>query len=116
MLTPVRVEDHVTVAVLPHIRRHDRSRGLSVVFATPFESVVACRPRAALIGRERDGTPGNRRRSRPRLAPLSRCCADGGTAGVALNSTRSAAAVPTRRFSSLPDAPPENAVIVAVPL
>ena len=29
---------------------------------------------------------------------------------------RSAPADPTRRFSSLPDAPPENAVIVAVPL
>ena len=41
----------------------------------------------------------------------------GSTAGVrALRSTRSAAAVPTRRFSSFADAPPENAVIVAVPL
>ncbi len=30
--------------------------------------------------------------------------------------TRSTAAVPTRRFSRRPDAPPENAVIVAVPL
>ncbi len=40
----------------------------------------------------------------------------GRTAGVAVTSTRSAAAVPTRRFSSLADAPPENAVIVAVPL
>jgi hypothetical protein len=36
--------------------------------------------------------------------------------GLAVMSTRSAPALPTFKFSSLPDAPPENAVIVAVPL
>jgi hypothetical protein len=36
--------------------------------------------------------------------------------GLALTSTRSTPALPTFRFSSLPDAPPEKAVMVAVPL
>lgn len=36
--------------------------------------------------------------------------------GDADSRRRSTAAVPTLRFSNLPDAPPENAVIVAVPL
>jgi type II secretory pathway pseudopilin PulG len=40
----------------------------------------------------------------------------GSVCGVALMMSRSAAALPTFRFSSFPDAPPENAVIVAVPL
>ena len=40
----------------------------------------------------------------------------GSVCGDALMMTRSAAALPTFRFSSFPDAPPENAVIVAVPL
>ncbi len=39
----------------------------------------------------------------------------GSVCGDALMMTRSAAALPTFRFSSFPDAPPENAVIVAVP-
>ena len=36
--------------------------------------------------------------------------------GVAVSTTRSAAALPTRRFSIVPTAPPENAVIFARPL
>jgi hypothetical protein len=36
--------------------------------------------------------------------------------GLAVSNTRSAAALPTRRFSSVPTAPPENAVILATPL
>src|SRR5882672_10889200 len=36
--------------------------------------------------------------------------------GLAPTTTRSTPAAPTFRFSSLPDAPPENAVIVATPL
>ena len=122
MLTPVRaLRLTVTVAVLPAtftvtivVRAAE-----SVVLATPFESVSAePAPSCPWSAVNATGTP-------EMPAPLTSSTRavisvtppEGGrTAGVAVSSTRSAAAVPTRRFSSLADAPPENAVIVASPL
>jgi hypothetical protein len=53
---------------------------------------------------------------RDEAAPAASLVHIGSTDGDALTSTRSAAAVPTRKFASFAEAPPENAVIVAVPL
>ncbi len=64
------------------------------------------------------GTPGTPAplTSSTRAAMLDVPPAAASVCGVALKSTRSTAADPTRRFSSRAEAPPENAVTVAVPL
>ncbi len=122
MLTPVRaLRLTVTVAVLPATFAVTIVVRVAVrlVLATPLESVVADpAPSCPWSAVKLTGTPGSPAPvTSSTRAAISVVPPDGGsTPGVAVSSTRSAAAVPTRRFSSLPDAPPENAVMVAVPL
>ena len=92
---------------------------LSVTVATPLASVIADDAESVPVSLVNvTGTPGtpapdvSSTRAEIVLLPP----AGPSVWGVALTSTRSTAALPTRRFSSLPDAPPEKAVIVASPL
>jgi hypothetical protein len=91
----------------------------AVMLATPDWSVVAEELERLAVSVVNDtGTPGtpdpatsSTRAEIVVVPPLG-----GSVCGLALMIRRSAAALPTFRFSSLPEAPPENAVIVAVPL
>ena len=91
----------------------------AVILAVPLSSVVAVELESDAVSErnwtETPGTPdpdtSSTRAEIVVVPPFG-----GSVCGDALMMTRSAAALPTFRFSSFPDAPPENAVIVAVPL
>ena len=122
IVTPVRaLTVTVTVAVLPATLAVTIVCRLAVrdVLATPLASVETDpEPSCPLSAVKVTGTPGmpaplvSSTRAEISVVPPF----GGSTDGDALTSTRSAAAVPTRKFSSFAEAPPENAVIVAVPL
>jgi len=92
---------------------------VSVVVATPDESVVAVagfnEPLSLVnvTGMPDSPTPDT---SSTRAVIVDVPPSGDTVCGLALTTTRSTPAAPTFRFSSLPDAPPENAVIVATPL
>ena len=92
---------------------------LSEVVATPFESVVAVG--GFTVPLSVVNVTGIPDRPVPDTSSTRAEIVDipppgGSVCGFALTITRSTPAAPTFRFSSFPDAPPENAVIVAMPL
>ena len=92
---------------------------LSEVVATPFESVVAVDGfKMPLSVVNVTGIPDRPvpDTSSTRAEIVDTPPPGGSVCGFALTITRSTPAAPTFRFSSLPDAPPEKAVIVATPL
>ena len=92
---------------------------LNVVAAVPLASVTAVPGSTApLVVVKVTGTAGRPTplTSSTRAAIVLGPPEQGMACGLAVRRMRSAPADPTFTFSSLPDAPPENAVIVAVPL
>src|SRR5262245_5357304 len=122
IVTPVRgLNVTVTSEVLPATLAVTLAvvGALTTVVATPDESGVAVggsRLPCSVVnvtGMPETPTPDT---SSTRALIVELPPAGGNVCGLALTTTRSTPAAPTFRFSSLPDAPPENAVIVATPL
>ena len=112
-----------TVAVTFAVRSPDCDDGadvsVSVVVATPNESVVAVAGfNEPLSVENATGIPPSPvpETSSTRAVIVDVPPAADTADGLAAMVTRSTPAAPTFRFSSLPDDPPENAVIVATPL
>src|SRR5947207_3668804 len=122
IVTPVRgFSPTVTSAVFP------ATLAVTLAVRDVFRTVCAL-PSASVVDDDADNVPLSvvnvtGMPARPEPDPSSTCAVivelpptGPSVCGLALITTRSTAALPTLRFSSLPDAPPENAVTVAVPL